>query len=77
MRSAGDVSLSPIGVDDDPTIDDLVSAAVQDTAFVAACGSLDREARAKVAHAAIRAALIHIALVAMVQDIEHERSGHA
>jgi hypothetical protein len=70
-------ALSTIGVDEDPTLDDLVAAAVQDADFVAASGPLDREARAVVAEKAICAALVHMALVAMVQEIEHKRSGHA
>lgn len=71
-----DRTLSPIGVDDDPTFADLVGEVVKDERFVTACGPLDREARAKVAEAALRAAFVYIGLVAMVQDIEHARSGH-
>ncbi len=57
------MKLNTIGVDDDPTIDDRVAAALQDDALVTACGGMGREARAKVAHAAIGAALVHFALV--------------
>lgn len=68
--------LNAIGVNDDPTFADLVGEVVKDEKFIAACGPLDSEARAKIAETALFAAFVYIGLVTMVQDIEHEKAGH-